>query len=297
MTNRTKSAFTLIELLVVIAIIAILAAILFPVFAQAKEAAKKTQALSNIKQYGTASAIYTADYDDRLPMMIMTSATNWASFGADYPENTRTTDPAFVNRHGAFWINSMQPYVKNRQITETPGGPDRDIFAAGTTFLTSRAKGGFTANGLMSTYSTTAVTDVSLAILFWYGYGLVNYQSIAFRNPRLRCSGLISTGCVFNPGAMPDGSVGTDGSIRLDTGLPAAVFSGGTTYARTDTSAKFQRLRSPGTPNAFSAADPYAGYNANGTPTGYFVCRLPGATVGYWCQMRPDWDGNVANWN
>src|SRR5688572_4148144 len=62
-----KRAFTLIELLVVIAIIAILAAILFPVFAQAKLAAKKTTTLSNIKQVGTSTFIYTADYDDVYP--------------------------------------------------------------------------------------------------------------------------------------------------------------------------------------------------------------------------------------
>src|SRR5688572_7516015 len=60
----TRKAFTLIELLVVIAIIAILAAILFPVFAQAKNAAKKTSDLSNLKQLGTAEQIYLADYDD-----------------------------------------------------------------------------------------------------------------------------------------------------------------------------------------------------------------------------------------
>jgi prepilin-type N-terminal cleavage/methylation domain-containing protein len=62
-----KRAFTLIELLVVIAIIAILAAILFPVFAQAKAAAKKTACLSNGKQLGTAVNIYSADHDDKLP--------------------------------------------------------------------------------------------------------------------------------------------------------------------------------------------------------------------------------------
>jgi len=65
MSNRNR-AFTLIELLVVIAIIAILAAILFPVFAQAKLAAKKTQALSNAKQLATANFIYMGDYDDNL---------------------------------------------------------------------------------------------------------------------------------------------------------------------------------------------------------------------------------------
>ena len=62
-----RKAFTLIELLVVIAIIAILAAILFPVFAQAKEAAKKTQDLSNVKQQGTGMQVYLADSDDTLP--------------------------------------------------------------------------------------------------------------------------------------------------------------------------------------------------------------------------------------
>ncbi|HRK21536.1 MAG TPA: prepilin-type N-terminal cleavage/methylation domain-containing protein [Fimbriimonadaceae bacterium] len=62
-----RRAFTLIELLVVIAIIAILAAILFPVFAQAKLAAKKTTTLSNIKQVGTATIMYAGDYDDVYP--------------------------------------------------------------------------------------------------------------------------------------------------------------------------------------------------------------------------------------
>ncbi|MFW5697202.1 MAG: prepilin-type N-terminal cleavage/methylation domain-containing protein [Fimbriimonadaceae bacterium] len=62
-----RTAFTLIELLVVIAIIAILAAILFPVFAQAKEAAKKTASISNQKQIATSVLLYTSDYDDRVP--------------------------------------------------------------------------------------------------------------------------------------------------------------------------------------------------------------------------------------
>lgn len=66
-TAHTKSAFTLIELLVVIAIIAILAAILFPVFSQAKEAAKKTSCLSNTRQIGLATMLYLGDYDDMYP--------------------------------------------------------------------------------------------------------------------------------------------------------------------------------------------------------------------------------------
>ena len=62
-----RRGFTLIELLVVIAIIAILAAILFPVFAQAREKARQTQCLSNMKQVGTGVFMYCQDYDETLP--------------------------------------------------------------------------------------------------------------------------------------------------------------------------------------------------------------------------------------
>jgi prepilin-type N-terminal cleavage/methylation domain-containing protein/prepilin-type processing-associated H-X9-DG protein len=63
----TRSGFTLIELLVVIAILSVLAAILFPVFAKARESARKATALSNLKQIGAALTMYTADYDEHLP--------------------------------------------------------------------------------------------------------------------------------------------------------------------------------------------------------------------------------------
>ena len=64
-----RRGFTLIELLVVIAIIAILAAILFPVFAQAREAARRTSCISNTKQLSTGVQMYTQDYDERLPIL------------------------------------------------------------------------------------------------------------------------------------------------------------------------------------------------------------------------------------
>jgi prepilin-type N-terminal cleavage/methylation domain-containing protein len=67
MERRPRAAFTLIELLVVIAVIAILAAVLFPVFAQARDKARQAACLSNLRQVGQALAIYVEDYDERLP--------------------------------------------------------------------------------------------------------------------------------------------------------------------------------------------------------------------------------------
>ena len=82
-----KKGFTLIELLVVIAIIAILAAILFPVFAQAREKARQTSCLSNLKQIGTATMLYADDYDECLPLMLNNVEPQYSYFKAQagYP--------------------------------------------------------------------------------------------------------------------------------------------------------------------------------------------------------------------
>ncbi|MFP3903329.1 MAG: DUF1559 domain-containing protein [Armatimonadota bacterium] len=91
---RTKRAFTLIELLVVIAIIAILAAILFPVFARAREKARQSSCLSNVKQIALACLMYSEDYDE--------------------------LSPAALYWQGPWWGELLMPYMKNEQILVCP---------------------------------------------------------------------------------------------------------------------------------------------------------------------------------
>jgi len=98
-----RRAFTLIELLVVIAIIAILAAILFPVFAQAKMAAKKTADLSNTKQIGTSTKLYMGDYDDMYSQ-------------AYYYPNDNNSNGGYAQ-----WSGVLQPYIKSWNIFVSPG--------------------------------------------------------------------------------------------------------------------------------------------------------------------------------
>jgi prepilin-type N-terminal cleavage/methylation domain-containing protein/prepilin-type processing-associated H-X9-DG protein len=104
--RRNTLGFTLIELLVVIAIIAILAAILFPVFAQAREAARKTSCGSNLRQLGTAMAMYRQDYDSRFAMA------GWNS------------NAGGVLDTGNDWQNAIFPYIKNKQAYWCPSSTD-----------------------------------------------------------------------------------------------------------------------------------------------------------------------------
>src|SRR5687767_7988861 len=102
---KRRHAFTLIELLVVIAIIAILAAILFPVFAQARDKARSSTCLSNCKQIGIAVSMYTQDYDEMYPAQRNDGVFVFAAKGRDQGQN---------------YYDELMPYCKNGQIWICP---------------------------------------------------------------------------------------------------------------------------------------------------------------------------------
>jgi prepilin-type N-terminal cleavage/methylation domain-containing protein len=112
MQHKTR-AFTLIELLVVIAIIAILAAILFPVFAQAREQARTTQSLMQMRQIGLALQMYVDEFDSTLPL---------TRTGSGVAADGRPIGP-WLN-----WKHHIQPYMKNREVIRDPVNPAREVF-------------------------------------------------------------------------------------------------------------------------------------------------------------------------
>lgn len=135
--------FTLIELLVVIAIIAILAAILFPVFARARENARRTSCLSNLKQLGLGCAQYSQDYDEK-------------TIGQPYDNGTTPAgyEDAWAAGQEANWMQSIQPYVKSRQLFLCPS-------ATGPWYTN------YFLNGMTARKSLAAFANVSKTFQIW----------------------------------------------------------------------------------------------------------------------------------
>lgn len=128
---KPRNGFTLIELLVVIAIIAILAAILFPVFAQARESARKTSCLSNMKQLGTATMMYSQDFDEQFYPHRFNCRQNGAFVTCPgYLDGNGNLKPEAQKFSGGsefryYWCFLLQPYIKNYGIFACPSAPNK----------------------------------------------------------------------------------------------------------------------------------------------------------------------------
>ena len=121
--SQKNSAFTLIELLVVIAIIAILAAILFPVFARARENARRSSCISNMKQIGLGIMQYAQDYDEQMVLIGTQSSSS-------------CTRP---------WGENIQPYMKSKQVFKCPSSTSEAVVACSD--VANRVFANYVANG------------------------------------------------------------------------------------------------------------------------------------------------------
>jgi prepilin-type N-terminal cleavage/methylation domain-containing protein len=310
---NSRRAFTLIELLVVIAIIAILAAILFPVFAQAKEAAKQTSTLSNGKQLGTAFAIYTADYDDCYPSSLpwrQTAAGTelyWSPvFGASFPAGSANPSSFYIEVEDKIqWATAILPYNKNSDIYAMNGGKDTpnpsmpQNPAAGSP---QQKYATYMMNGLLHHLSATAVTSPSATPLLTQGWGKTQLKGLSMTNPGMRCD-LGSGPCRFNGGAWPTSGSGTFAStwVRYSDTDSMWAFKSGVIQVQTDTSAKFlvlgRGLPSATDPNAARSRIWVAGLTATGAlnvgaGATSVVCRDSASAPNYHCSFRPDYERN-----
>jgi prepilin-type N-terminal cleavage/methylation domain-containing protein/prepilin-type processing-associated H-X9-DG protein len=166
-TPTKKRGFTLIELLVVIAIIAILSAILFPTFGRARENARKTACMNNLKQLGTAFQQYVADYDRSYPGAgqyqkwataggadkqrghWVTASDNTSLRGAGANDQQLTTTVAAVEEGGLY------PYVKNKQVYVCPSSEDGEY--AGLTYSMNCALAGIKDSTVSNTDSANII--------------------------------------------------------------------------------------------------------------------------------------------
>lgn len=127
-TYSTRKAFTLIELLVVIAIIAILAAILFPVFARARENARRSSCQSNLKQIGLGFLQYAQDYDETLALPVWTKPGAIMQYGTDFDSPVPMTYNGYYGAKQCTWLEEIFPYVKNTQVFTCPSDARANLY-------------------------------------------------------------------------------------------------------------------------------------------------------------------------
>ncbi len=154
--KHQAGGFTLIELLVVIAIISILAAILFPTFARARENARRTSCLSNLKQMGLAVMQYTQDFDEKYPQALNRTAQN-------------PPDGYFWTAGTWFWPQTLFAYHKSSAVLYCPSAPVHPVMTTPPIGAPRPFNGNYGANTMVMAYDTASVATqrpaVSLAAL------------------------------------------------------------------------------------------------------------------------------------
>ncbi|MFQ3610870.1 MAG: DUF1559 domain-containing protein, partial [Fimbriimonadales bacterium] len=269
MRQRNHKGFTLIELLVVIAIIAILAAILMPVFAQAREKARQTACTSQSKQLATAFTMYLSDYDETYPLGFgrdpSTGQWLWDRYHA-VPANWRASVPpnsALFQAYLVHWANSIQPYLRSLQVYSCPSSPVRRL-NTDYSQVSAPSPVSYTYNGLLHGMSQASVASPSSLPVLWEGRGRSGVEGFALTNPALRCEDPSRPCRYFSclngsvPNAYPQGTM-----FRLDGSM--WIHAQGAVFVLADGSAKWRRLGASLAPgNTDYRMDPYTQYDSQG---------------------------------
>ncbi len=252
-THSRAKGFTLIELLVVIAIIAILAAILFPVFARARENARRSSCQSNLKQISLGMFQYLQDYDERFPQAI-------------------GTVPYTVGGPPTGWADSIQPYLKSLQIYQCPSEttpPTEDAGSGATTTSYTdyfyNAQLSWNGTNYRTGISQAALESSSLTISLGDGNGATSNSTARFRT----IGGDPTNGCIGN-------TTDTQPPQPAAAGLAGTLCGGGERHlegivlAFTDGHVKWYKSAGPNTSSKiYNSATPFTGTGtvSGGNPT------------------------------
>ncbi len=258
--HTDRAAFTLIELLVVIAIIAILAAILFPVFAQAREKARQTSCVSNEKQVATAILMYAQDYDELFPLAIPQNRIFW--YGT--PADVTATNPESMARRMSYFTNATQPYVRNWGVYSCPSATSSNPFGLQTPVSIAIAY-----NGYLHRWPMAGMVPPARVIMAWEGHGKQTFvgASIPSPIPWMRSGGPVAGGpeWLFKEEYPCDAC--DDCTVNMfDTRSITAthwVHTSGSNVVRGDGHVKY--VRHPG------GESPWAATDANGVPTSLWI--------------------------
>jgi prepilin-type N-terminal cleavage/methylation domain-containing protein len=285
MSSSFRRGFTLIELLVVIAIIAILAAILFPVFAQAREKARQVSCLSNNKQWSTATLMYIQDYDERYPLAYGTWQGQWNTsngipYVGDTPPDWRTTNAGWVQGMALYWGNAVQPYVKNWGMAQCPSAAQ--VIDLGATGPRQPVNFSLTYNGLLMSYPQAGVVSPAQLPLLHEGLGKASLRGFQAPNPFLLCAG--SAPCVYQPRSAQCAAGNGGRSGWFNFGGTAHVHTGGMVFSYADGHSKWVRMGATPNQPTYTITDPYTMYDNQGFPQAIWWddCHM-------W-HFRPDYD-------
>jgi len=223
-----QRGFTLIELLVVIAIIAILAAILFPVFAKAREKARQSSCSSNLKQTALAILQYAQDYDERIV---------WSR---------GYRSPSEIRRMAGEWYFSCEPYIKNRQVADCPSAANR----------------GYNSGGVWS-YNDTAVPAADRAYVVEYSKNIrtSNQPQALIQEPAvmmLMTEGSNNYMRFLCPRTVANSACYKNGSVTGNYGWSNTRHNDGANYSFVDGHVKWAKIHGTGTNGGITGSTPWA---------------------------------------